>query len=419
MPRPIRNLRYYVLALLFLSTLINYIDRQTLSVMSSDLGKRFGWDNEDYSRILMAFQIAYAVMQSGSGFLIDRLGTRAGFALTIVFWSLAAMAHSLARGVASFAACRFLLGLGEAGNWPGSAKATSEWFPSKDRAFATGLWNTGSATGAVLAPPLIYLLVSRFGWQSAFLVTGSLGFVWLGLWLWIYHPPARHPRVTQEELALLARDADSSGGAAETVRWRDLWRRREVWGLTLARFVSDPVWWFYLFWLPRYLGDQRGFDLMQIGLTAWIPYLSADVGSVAGGFASSWLIRRGVPLLRARKIVIVASASLMLAAPLAVWVQSPAAMLAFISLATFAHQSWASGILTLPADLFRGPVVGSCMGLTGTGAGLGGILATFLIGKVVQHQGYAPVFVWAGLMHPLSAIIVLALVRPRASEVAA
>jgi ACS family hexuronate transporter-like MFS transporter len=417
MPRRIRNLRYYVLALLFLSTLINYIDRQTLSVMSSDLGKRFGWNDEDYSHILMAFQVAYALMQSGSGFLIDRLGTRLGFAITIVFWSLASMAHSLARGVASFAACRFLLGLGEAGNWPGSAKATAEWFPPKDRAFATGLWNTGSATGAVIAPPLIYLLASRFGWQSAFLVTGGLGFLWLGLWLSIYHPPSRHPRVTDEERAMLASHAAPS--TSQTVRWRDLWRYPEVWALTVARFISDPVWWFYLFWLPKYLGDQRHFDLMQIGLTAWIPYLSADLGSIAGGLASSWLIRRGQPIVRARKTVILASASLMLAAPLVAWVQSPVAMLALISLATFAHQAWASSILTLPGDLFRGPVVGSCMGLTGTGAGLGGILATFLIGKVVQHEGYTPVFVWAGLMHPLSCIVVFSLMRREPGEVAA
>lgn len=416
-PQSIRRIRRSVLILLFFSTVINYVDRQTLSVLAPELSRRFAWTNEDYSHIVMAFQVSYACMQLGSGFLIDRLGTRIGFALTMIWWSLAGMAHSLARSGFGFGVCRFLLGMGEAGNWPGAAKATAEWFLPKDRAMATGVWNMGSSTGAVLAPPLIAWLTSRFGWQSAFLTTGALGFFWVVCWLLVYDRPGHHARLAPDERRefdeALQSTAVFDGGSAATER---LWQRREVWGLTIARFVSDPVWWFYVFWLPKYLADARGFTLMAIGLTAWVPFLTADLGCLAGGATSSLLIRRGWDVLSARKAVMVASAALMLVAPFASGVSNHAGMLTLISIATFAHQSWASSMLTLPADLFAGRSVATVTGIAGTGAGFGGILATFAIGLAVQRGGYAPVFLWAGLMHPLSAIIIMALVRNRSSE---
>ena len=415
---PLRRLRRSVLVLLFFSTVINYVDRQTLSVLAPELSTRFSWTNEDYSHIVMAFQVSYALMQFGSGYIIDRLGTRIGVALTMVWWSLAGAAHSLARTGAGFGVCRFLLGMGEAGNWPGAAKATAEWFPPEDRAMATGVWNMGSSTGAVVAPPLIAWISFNFGWQSAFLATGMLGFVWVGAWLLVYHRPQHHPRLVQTDLSSLEASLGSDGGKeSSTTGLRYLFGCREVWGLTIARFVSDPVWWFYVFWLPKYLADARGFTLMAIGLTAWVPFLTADLGCLVGGAASSLLIRRGWPVVRARKAVMLASASLMLVAPFASGVAGHTRMLALISVATFAHQSWASSMLTLPADLFSGRAVASVTGIAGSGAGVGGILATFVIGIVVQQGGYAPVFLWAGLMHPLAALIVLALIRDRTARV--
>ena len=409
---PIRNLRFWILALLFASTLINYVDRQVLSVLKPTLSRLFDWDAQHYARVVLAWQVAYAVGQLGSGFVFDRIGTRRGFSISITLWSLAGMATSLASGTAGFAACRALLGLGEAGNWPGAAKCTREWFPPAERGFATGVWNVGSATGAIVAAPLVAWITDRFGWQAAFVVTGLLGFVWLAAWLALYRPPHEHPRITPKESALL----NAAGGDADDARpvpWRELLQRRDVWALVVARFVSDPVWWFYVFWLPGWLADRFHFTLAQIGMTAWIPFLAADVGSVAGGAASSWLVRRGVAVVRARKIVMVASAALMPCAIASAFVTTPAWMLAFVSVAAFAHQSWASGMLTLPADLLRGGAVASCTGLTGTGAALGGLLATSCTGWIVDHHGYAPVVVANGFLHPLSAVLVVLLVRAR------
>ena len=415
--KAIPRLRYWILALLFFSTLINYVDRQVLSVLKPDLSALYGWSAETYAGLVIAWQVAYAIGQFGSGWLFDRIGTRRGFAITISLWSLAGILTGLARGATSFGACRFLLGLGEAGNWPGAAKCTREWFPPKERAFATGTWNIGSATGAIVAAPLVATIATHFGWQAAFVLTGVLGFAWLAAWLAIYRPPHEHPRISAGELALLR--SESSGASAEDARvvpWRDLLRRRDVWGLILARFVSDPVWWFYVFWLPGWLHDHFGFGLMTIGATAWIPFAAADVGSLVGGATSSWLVRRGMEVVRARKLVMYASAALMPVAIGSAFAETPGPMLAFVSLAAFAHQAWASSMLTLPADLLRGGAVGSCTGLTGTGAAIGAILASLATGHVVQDVGYTPVVVWNGFMHPLGAILVFALVAsPMAS----
>jgi ACS family hexuronate transporter-like MFS transporter len=432
--RAIPRLRYWILALLFLSTLVNYLDRQVLANLHPRLKEVLpGWNDVVYGRVDAAFKAAYAIGMTVSGGLLDRLGVRPGFAITIALWSLAAIAHALARGPFSFGACRALLGLGEAGNWPGATKAVGEWFAPKDRAFATGAWNMGSATGAIVAGPLV-AWVAQYGWQYAFVLTGALGFVWLAAWLAAYRSPWRHPRVTREELEYLGRgdERESRGDAtaattrvdenstvttraAEPSRWRELARRREVWGLVLARFVSDPVWWFYLSWLPDFLTREHGLTLTKVGLVSTIPYLTADFGSLSGGLFSSWLVRRGVPVLRARKTAMVASALLMPCAILAVRAHSTATAVAFVSVATFGHQCWASSMLTLPADLFRGRVVASASGWSGTGATIGGLLASVTIGVVVGGPlGYAPVFVWAGLMHPLAALIVLATIRARA-----
>lgn len=390
-------MRWGVAALLFLATVINYIDRQTLSVLAPVLRDEFHMTNTDYSRVVFAFLLAYLIMQSGSGRIMDWLGTKAGFALTITWWSLAAMLHATAHSVMSFGVFRFLLGLGEAGNWPGGVKAVSEWFPPKERAFAIGFFNSGSTLGAVIAPPLVTWIALSWGWRNAFVLTGCLGFVWLALWLLFYHTPLH---------------SFGGQGAGPRMRWRELFRFRQVWGLMLARMMADPVWWFYVFWLPEYLRRERDFSLAMIGFFAWIPFLTADAGNLLGGLASGWLIRRGIPVLTSRKVVMAASALLMMAGIPAVLVHEAALSLALISVATFAYSTWAANVLTLPADLFPQAVVASVSGLSGTGAALGGMIFTLIIGAVVDSFSYTPVFVAAGVMPLVAAGIILLNVRP-------
>ncbi len=388
--------QWSVVALLFFATVINYVDRQTLSVLAPELRDRFHMSNTDYSRIVFAFLLAYMLMQSGSGRLLDRLGTRRGFALTIAWWSAAAMLHAAANSAVFFGFTRFLLGLGEAGNWPGGVKAVSEWFPPKQRAFAIGIFNSGSCVGAILAPPTVAWIALTRGWRSAFLVTGSLGFVWMFLWLANYHTPARQAW---------------EDPAVRNIAWRSLFRYRQVWALVLARMMADPVWWFYVFWLPEYLKRERQFSLAAIGYFAWIPFLTADLGNLAGGALSGWLIRHEVPVLRARKIVMASSAVLMIAGIPAVFAGSSTVALALISVVTFAYSLWAANVLTLPADLVPQEVVASVSGISGTGAALGGMIFTLLIGVVVDRFSYVPVFVAAGIMPLLAAAFILAGIR--------
>jgi len=417
MPR-IRHLRWWLAGLLLAATVINYLDRQTLSVLAPLLRDLYHLSNTDYARIVFAFMLAYTLMQAGSGRIMDWLGPRRGFSLTIVWWSVAAMLHAVANSALHFGLFRFLLGLGEAGNWPGGVKVVSEWFPARERAFAIGLFNSGSCLGAVVAPPLVTWIALTWGWRAAFLLTGALGFMWLAAWLILYRRPEEHPWVTPEELEHIQWDrppglSKHKAGALSYVRWLDLFRYRQAWGLVLARMLADPVWWFYVFWLPEYLRRERGFSLAMIGYFAWIPFLTADAGNFVGGGLSSWLIKRGWPLLRARKVVMFASAAVMLAGLPAVLTSSPAWAVALISLATLAYSSWAANILTLPADLFPRGVVASVSGLSGTGAGIGGMTFTLVVGEVVDRFSYLPVFTAAALM-PLvaAAIILLSIHRP-------
>lgn len=407
------RLRWSIALLLFAATVINYVDRQTLSVLAPVLRDRFGMSNTDYSHIVFAFLLAYMIMQTGSGRMMDRLGTRRGFAITIAVWSVAAMLHSLAASALAFAACRFLLGLGEAGNWPGGIKAVSEWFPPKERATAVGIFNGGSVIGALFAPPLVTWIALTFDWRAAFLLTGLLGFAWLGVWLWFYYPPQLHARLTPKELRYIREGGQepATGSAAPAGEGRALLRDRRVWGLVLSRIFADPVWWFYAFWLPEYLKRERGFSLAAIGYVSAIPFAAAGAGSLAGGVASGWLVRKGWPVLRARKMVLLVSAVCMLPGIPAVLTGSSTLAIALISVTTFAYCSWASNLLTLPADLFPRSVVASVSGMSGTGAALGGMAFTLITGVVVDRFGYGPIFVAAGVM-PLAAVsILLATVR--------
>ena len=395
--RPSRK-RWWVASLLFLATVINYVDRQTLSVLAPELRDQFHMTNTDYSRILSAFLLAYMVMQTGSGRLMDRLGTRRGFSLTIAWWSAAAMLHAAANSVLSFGVFRFLLGMGEAGNWPGGVKVISEWFPARERAFAIGFFNSGSTLGAVIAPPLVAWIALRWGWQAAFLLTGTIGFCWLVVWLATMHSPEHPPE-------------DETEDVHTELRWRDLLGFRQVWALVGARMLTDPVWWFYVFWLPEYLRRARNFTLVEIGLFAWIPFLTADIGNLAGGWFSGHLIRRGWPVLRARKTVMCVCAAAMLAGIPAVLTAESGTALALISLVTFAFSAWAANILTLATDLFPHSVVASVTGLGGTGAALGGMCFMLLVGAIVDRFSYLPVFILAGVMPLVAAACILAGVR--------
>src|SRR5882757_70165 len=293
----LRGLRWWIVGLIFLATLINYIDRLTISVLAPVITRDLGLTNTEFGGIITWFLLAYTISQGLSGKLYDRVGTKRGFICSIMLWSIAAMAHAFARGLASLSVFRFILGLGEAGNWPGAAKTVAEWFPISERAFGMAIFNSGAAIGSVVAPPLIVWLSLTYGWQTTFIVTGSLGFAWLVLWLVFYQSPDRHKWLSAEERQLIC-EGQRADGVAETeppapLRWRELLRYRQVWAIVLARFLTDPIWWLYISWLPKYLGDARGFSLVKIGLFAWVPYVAADACSLCGGCDGRARIDRG------------------------------------------------------------------------------------------------------------------------------
>ena len=416
----VRGLRWWIVSLIFLATLINYIDRLTISVLAPVITRELGLTNTEFGGIVVWFLLAYTIGQGLSGKLYDRVGTRLGFTFSIVMWSAAAAAHAFARGLTSLSALRFVLGFGEAGNWPGAAKAVAEWFPVRQRAFGMAIFNSGAAIGSIIAPPLIIWLQLHYGWQTTFLVTGALGFFWLALWLVFYQTPDRHRWITDEERALIREAPAVEGGSEEATavdstvapRWRDLLRHRQVWAIVLARFFTDPVWWLYITWLPLYLYNARGFSLKEIGLFAWVPYVAADAGSLLGGWASGYLISRGWSVDRARKTVIAVAGLLMPAGIFAAFAESPFVALALIALVLFGFQVWINNVQTLPSDFFPGRAVGSVAGLGGTGAGVGAMLFTLGTGWVVDHFSYVPVLVAAGILAPLGTLVLFALAGP-------
>ncbi len=411
-----RNLRWVVAALLCIVTIINYVDRQTLSVIAPILTRPaeqggLGMTPQQYSYITSSFLIAYVFGQALGGIVMDKLGTRIGFAVILTWWSIATICHRFAGSVFSFAFWRATLGLGEAGNWPGAIKSIAEWFPAKERGFATGIFNLGSSTGAVIAPPLIVWITTHFGWRNAFVLAGSLGFLWLAAWLWFYRLPRQHSRITPAELTYIESGQESTAREERTEKlpWFTLLRYRQVWGILIPRLLAEPVWWFYLFWLPTYLVQTRGLSLTKMALGALLPYITADLGCLVGGGASSLLIRHGWSVNRARKTVMVAAAFLMPAALFVFQAQSPWTAVALICLATFGHQAWSTNLLILPADLFPQRVVASVTGIGGLGIAASAI-AQLTIGYVIAHFSYKPVFTAAGLLHPTAAIMMLLLV---------
>jgi len=384
------RLRWVMISLAFLATVINYLDRQTLSVVAPVITEQFRMSNVDYSRVVFAFMLAYTIMNGVSGPMVDRLGTKLGYAVCVGWWSIAAMLHALARGPLSLGVFRFLLGMGEAGNWPAGVKVVSEWFPPKERAFASGIFNSGSAIGAVIAPPLVAWIVLQSGWRSAFLIVGGAGLVWLVLWLMIYSTPAN----VRAEVAERPEPASK------------LFRSKWVCMFTISKIFSDPAWYFYIFWFPQYLKSARGFDLASIGKFAWIPFLTADAGNLIGGAFSAALLHIGVPAVRARKISVLFFAALMTSAIPAVLVSNVYVSIALISTATLGYTGALANMLAMPADRFPRNTVGSVWGIASMGAGFGGMVFSLLTGWVIDHYSYVPVFIGFGILPLIAAGIV-------------
>jgi ACS family hexuronate transporter-like MFS transporter len=390
------SFRWLMVALAFLATAINYLDRQTLSVASPVLMDQFRMSNETYARIIFAFMLAYTVANGISGPLLDRLGTRLGFALTMAWWSAADMLHALARGPWSLGAYRLLLGMGEAGNWPASVKVVAEWFPAKERALASGIFNSGSAVGAILAPPVVVWLLLRYGWRQAFVWVGVAGCVWLLIWSLVYHTPEG-----------VKREASSPPVSP----WK-LFRTRFVWSFTLSKVFMDPAWYFYIFWFPEYLKRARHFSMVSIGEYAWIPFAVAGLGNILGGWLSAFMLRRGFSLNTARKGGVTIFAVVMMSAIPAVLVQNARASIAFVSLAMLGYTGCCSIMLAYPADVFPKNVVGSIWGLASMGSGFGGMIFALLTGAVIDHFSYVPVFVGFGIMPLVCAAILWTLLGP-------
>jgi MFS transporter, ACS family, hexuronate transporter len=409
MARTIRGLRWWIVGMICLVTIINYIDRQTLSVLAPTIREEFGMSNVSYSRVVTIFLLGYTISQAASGRVLDKIGVRRGFMLFVGIWTIASMLHATARNVVQLGIFRFILGIGEAGNWPGAAKAVAEWFPVRERAFGMSIFNGGSTIGAVVAPPIIVFVALRFGWRYAFFIGAALSLVLMALWYRFYRSPAEHPNLSAEERALILSDQPSTDATnvEETRRpWLTLFGYRQVWAVVAGRFFSDPIWWFLIAWLPNYLRSERGFSLALIGLLAWVPFLFADIGNLAGGYVSSLLIKRGWSVDRARKAVLGLSALLVPVGVLGVVAtSSDAVAIASISLIAFAFQSWIVNIHTIPSDTFPKQDVGSVFGIGGTAAGIASMLFTLLVGYVVDRFGYQPVFIMVGVMAPLAALL--------------
>jgi len=406
-----RHVRWSIIALVFLATLINFIDRLTISILGPVIVDDLHLTHTQFGSLTIWFLAAYTLSQGVSGRLYDRVGARRGFTISVLIWSIAASAHAFARSLMGLRALRFVLGAGEAGNWPGAAKVITDWFPVRERALAMGIFNSGVAIGLIIAPPFIVRLQLHYGWQATFLVTGSLGFAWLILWLLWYDSPAHHRALTSDERALIAEGRDSSA-AQRTVPWRDLFRYRQTWAIVVARFLTDPVWWLYITWLPLYLSDVRGFSLKDIGAFAWLPYVAADAGSLIGGWASGHLIARGWSADRARKTMILIGGTCMLAGIPAALAHNAGTALAWIACVTFGFQCWINNVQTIPSDIFPARAVASVAGLGGVGAGIGAILFTTMTGYVVDRVSYTPVLVTAALL-PIAGTAVLFLLGGR------
>ena len=413
LPEP-GHFRWAICALLFFATTVNYADRQILGILAPMLQREIGWSEAEYGIIVTAFQTAYAAGLLGVGRIIDAVGTRLGYALALAWWSFAAMAHGLVTSVFGFGFVRFLLGLGEAGNFPAAVKAVSDWFPKQERALATGWFNSGSNVGAILAPLTVPWLALRFGWRWAFVAVGGVGLLWIAAWLLVYRDPAHHPRLSRAELDYIRSDPPESN---DPVTWPGLISARPVWGILLAKFLTDPVWWFYLFWAPKFLHSQFGLKLDQIGLPVAAMYLVSNAGGILGGWFSSHLMRRQWSTNAARKAAMLLCAGMVLPIVFAPRVATAASAVAFMCLAMAGHQGWSANLFTMVSDMFPRRVVSSVVGICGFGGAVGGMLAASAVGLVLQATGsYVSIFALAGFCY-LTGLAIIHVMTPGAGVV--
>jgi MFS transporter, ACS family, hexuronate transporter len=403
--------RWTICSLLFVATTINYIDRQVLGILAPDLQRAIGWSEVEYGYIVVAFQAAYALGLPLFGRFIDRYGTKLGYTISIFGWSIAAMAHALASSALSFGIARALLGVSEAGNFPASIKTTAEWFPKKERAFATGIFNSGANIGAVVAPATVPWLAEHWGWGGAFIATGAIGFLWIIAWLLLYERPEASKRIGEGELAYIQGDKEES--TAEKVPMRVLLGHKATWAFVIGKFLTDPIWWFYLYWLPKFLNTQYGLTLTNLGLPLIAIYTMTTIGSIGGGWASSRLIAGGWAVNNSRKLVMLVCA--LLVVPIIFMSGSSNLWIAvfFIGLAAAAHQGWSANIFTLVSDIFPKKAVGSVVGLGGMAGSVGGMIFSMTAGYLLQWTGsYMTLFYIAGSAY-LVALVAIQLLVPR------
>jgi ACS family hexuronate transporter-like MFS transporter len=408
------NYRWIICGLLLLGTTKNYVDRQILGVLKVTLQSSFGWSEIDYSNLILVFQGSYAVGMLVVGRMIDRLGTRVGYAIAMFFWSAASIAHAACGSLLGFAFARGALGFWEAGVFPASTKCVSEWFPAKERALANGIFNAGTNLGAMLTPLFVPWVVIHLGWRWAFVIVGSMGFVWLFLWLWKYRRPQIHPDCTPEELSYIE---DGKPEASVKIPWRVLLGVRQTWAIIGAKFLVDPIWWFYLFWIPDFLHRRFGLNLSQIGLPIMVIYIVSDVGSIAGGWSSSRMMKAGWSANRSRKATMLLCALIALPVIGAQRVEGYWPAIALIAVAAAAHCGFSANLYTLASDLFPSQTVGSVIGIGGFAAGLGGMIIAKIVGYVLQASGsYATPFFIAGIAY-LSALLLIQMLSPNLKPV--
>lgn len=412
----LKGLRWWIIGLIALATIINYIDRGSLSLMWPSISKDLGMDKGDYAIILNMFMIAYAIGQLLSGKIFDKVGTRLGYVMTITLWGISSFMHSFARSIYSFGFLRITLGLGEAGNWPGAVKSNAEWFPIKERAVAQGIFNSGASIGSVIAPPLIATLWAAFGWQTTFMIIGSFGIIWIIPWLFINKKlPAQHPWITEKEKEYILEGQhalDKKDPGRKGLSLKQILSFKESWAVLVSRFFLEPIWWLFVGWMPLYLADVYGFNVKEIGFFAWVPYVGAAIGSLSGGYYSGKLIAKGLTINRARKTAIVIGAVLMFLGLMATifFANTPLKFVVIVAFVLFGFQFAIGNIQTIPSDLFSGKSVGSLAGLGGMVGVFSVIIMNFLV-PVISKISYIPIFVMIAIFVPLGVLAVYTLAK--------
>ena len=409
----IGRVRWIIVGLLFAATAINYVDRQMIGLLKPTLQSEFGWHETTYADIVFYFQLAYAIGYIGFGPIVDRIGARLGYAGAFVIWTVAHMLHAVVHSIFGFGLVRFMLGIGESGNFPAGIKAVTEWFPKKERALATGIFNAGANVGAIVTPLIVPFLTLAYGWRAAFVITGAVSLVWLVAWLALYRRPRESTRVSARELDYIESDpADPAG----KVPWLRLLGRKETWVFAIGKFMTDPIWWMFLFWTPDFLVKRHGLDLTTFGPPLVVIYVVSDIGSIFGGWLSSRLIHRGWSINAARKTTMLICAIAVTPIFFAQYVDSLWGAVAIISLATAAHQAWSANLYTLPSDMFPRKAVGSVIGIGGTAGAVGGMIFSLYIGQVLERLGsYGLIFAVAGSVY-LLALLIIQLLSPRLEE---